>query len=433
MPPALAFVASLPTTPSTSALLVAITSLLQRYPLLSCVITDVRTTTPIFKQRAVIADEVLMVEEEAEPRTAEEALLFGLEAAAKIDVEEGPLWNVHFLRTKGEEGPSRLILAVNHTVSDGAGTKALLVELLNSIFSPNPSETPEEALTTLPPTMEASIDVRPPWLLMLREVFAALIVPRLPSLLRPTPPIPVYPSPPLIAPHTRHTAVRLATFPSSLVASLKAVGASNGVATIHPILHSCLLTALFAASSALPGKHEFATGTAISVRDSKLHPTATGNYVASLTSSYSSSSSTPPAFDFDFWGATREYARRVTDPTERAWAKGTMGMMTYIPDGVQGSETGWEVFLKDQVQAEHPWKFTAGLSNLGAVKVPLAGVEVAWAQTAPGVGCFEFNVISVQDGAFAVSLSWRDGTVHEGAVDRLWTAFQTSIEKVASG
>ena len=390
MTPALSFVASLPITPDPTTILVAVTTLLKRHPLLSCVVSDTRTTRPRFETRAILADEVVRVE--TKDRTVEEALLFGLQEAANINVEEGPLWKVVLLIEQGRAVPSRLVLAVNHVVSDGAGTKQLLAELLALIFHTNSSPLAGyESPTGLAPTMEVTVDVRPPWLLVLREVFNSLIAPRLPSIIRPSQ-LGVYPSPPLVPPHTRPTAVRLATFPSTLVTSLKAVCAANAIATLHPIFHSCLLVSLIHTSSALPGSHHFTTATAISLRDEKLHPPVTGNYVASLLSSYLSSPPSPSiSLSSNLWDITREYARRLVDPTERLWAKGTMGMMAYIPDGVHEEETGWEVFLRQQLLRENPWTVSAGLSNLGAMKVP-EGVDVAWVQAAQGNASIEFNV-----------------------------------------
>lgn len=388
MPPVLSFVASLPTAPDRSAILHAITTLLKRHPLLSSTIQDVRTTAPRFISRDVAPEEVLKVDDGSASGTVEEALLAGLSEGEKIDVEKGPLWRVLYLPSRGEGGgKAKLVLVVNHTVSDGVGTKALLAELLQLGFSPKTAAANESVVPALPVSMEASIDVRPPILLLVREVFLELILPHLPAFLQPSPSAPIYPSPALVTPHNQPTALRLATFPSSLIVSLKCAGTAHDVPTIHPVLHTCLLAALVYSSSALPGPHSFTLGTAISLRDATLHPTATGNYVASLWSSHTS-----PSPSSDFWVLAREYARRLVDPRERAWAKGAMGMMAYIPDGLEEGGTGWEAFLRKKMAAENPWTATAGLSNLGVVKMPLEGIEVAWAQAAPAVGCFEVNV-----------------------------------------
>lgn len=40
-------------------------------------------------------------------------------------------------------------------------------------------------------------------------------------------------------------------------------------------------------------------------------------------------------------------------------------------------------------------------------------------------------MISVAGGAFTVSLVWRDQTVHDGAVDRFWAAFQRAVRNIS--
>lgn len=385
MPPALAFVATLPTAPQRSDVVQAIAVLLRRYPLLSCVVTDTRTTSPKFVAREFSAEEVVKVDATRGDGggTTEEALLAGLGEAKRIDVEEGPLWRVLY---EPSSESARIVLAANHTVSDGAGCKALLAELVLLIYHPEEIRI-DTAGPTMALTMESSVDVRPPVLLLLREVFLELVAPRLPAFLQPTPSLPIYPSPALVTPHNQPTALRLAMFPSTIVAALKAAGAAHGVATIQPILHTCVIAALVTSSSALPGPHNFIIGTAISLRDPSLHPPATGNYVAALMTSTTSS-----PLSSDFWTLTRAYAKRLADPKERAWAKGTMGMLAYIPDGIEEGGTRWEAFLRKKMAAENPWMDSAGLSNLGAVRMPLDGVDVAWAQAAPAVGCFSLNV-----------------------------------------
>lgn len=41
------------------------------------------------------------------------------------------------------------------------------------------------------------------------------------------------------------------------------------------------------------------------------------------------------------------------------------------------------------------------------------------------------QVLSAIGGAFTVSLTWRDQTVHDGAVDRFWVAFQMAVQQIS--
>lgn len=203
IPPVLAFVAVLEAAPAHSAVVAAVGILLSRYPLLSCVVEDRRTRTPSFQTRSVKPEEVAG-EEDASGRGGEtigDALLLGLEEAARLDLEAGPLWRVFVLgglageEVGGGDGGggegARLLLSCSHVISDGAGTKALFGELLALILRPaQPHQGELDVPAVLPASMESSIDVRPSFGVLLPEVFNSLVTPLLPSFLRPLPPPP---------------------------------------------------------------------------------------------------------------------------------------------------------------------------------------------------------------------------------------------------
>lgn len=392
VPPLLVFTASFPVSSSsrrvTSAdISNAIPLLLAKFPLLSSSIEGARTRNPRFKTRVVSVDEVLKLETGAS-RSGEDALLLGIAQGATLDVEKGPLWGVIWAPSNGIEGDGArdmLILHLNHVVADGQGTAVLLAELLKLLRLPPVVE--QIAMDSpLPPSLESSIDCRPSYTALLSLVYGRYVKPRLPILpfLAPEgPPPPLVPIPTPLPPRSQPTALRLALFPSSLIVSLKSAGRAHGVQTLHPLLHTCMLSALVLASpSSSPST--FILGTPISLRSPAVqHPNATGNYACSISSTYHSLTSSDP-----FWALCLSYAKRISSPEERARSTRSMGMMRFIPDKPLedgDEETGWEKQLRASMEAKEPYGSSAEVSNVGVLPETgweAEGVEVAWAQAA---------------------------------------------------
>ncbi|KAM0751088.1 hypothetical protein T439DRAFT_380101 [Meredithblackwellia eburnea MCA 4105] len=434
MPPCVALIAELTHPVEAGDLRQVINTLLARFPLLSCKVVGVDTVEPKFESVEVTPDDVLVVRKEVDEESDPTAFLeVGLAAGKEIDITKGPLWRV--VGFEGIAGPSgklsRVLLVVNHVVSDGSGSKTLFAELLRLVASPASSNTNriDESTIAFPPTLEETIDVRPSTFHLLRVIAIELLVPKLPAFLRPAPPSPHFPGKPLVHPFIQPTRLLFATIPLSTINKLKTLAKEHGVGTLHPVLHTCLLAAFSSINTSNPPL-QINSSSPISVRDPKLgHPTATGNFATPLDWTpppHLSSPATP------FWELAKAYITDLNSPSGRARAKGTMGMMKFTPDGVVelegGSlETGWETFWRAKRDSENPWSATFEISNLGVIDVgEEEGVKnVTWAQFASPISAsMAINAISLRGGALSLTLSWRDGTQTNENINTFWDTFK---------
>jgi len=473
--PVVAFTALLPAdTPSRvdpAHFASAIDSLLAEYPLLGCAVAAVTTAEPRFERQAVTAQDVL-VDLAGSPAEPAQALLAALEAVKDNGVERAPLWRV-WLSTADAQGRCRATLAVHHVLSDGSSTRNIFAELLSRARAPRPVETVEPT-TTLAPTLEDSVDVRPSSLALVKVLFDEFVAPRIPSFLRPAPPPPTFPSPPLVRPYKQNTSLKHLSLPSTAVARLKAAAKAHGVPTLHPVLYIAFLAAL---STVAPPHTALIGQSPISLRnaDGAPHPPISGNYVCSLETAHGA-----PAPATPFWSACAAYGARMCDPAERVRAKGGMGMLAYVPDGPERGPSGsaaakrtrFDSWMDGVLKGDEPWKATFEVSNLGVL--PATGWEgeegldeVLWAQAGMALGpAFAVNVrlslslslpgrasralsrwkssaadartpspcsqpIGVRGGALAMTMTWRSGTVDEASVTAIWEAYERALRKLA--
>ncbi|BGP38956.1 hypothetical protein JCM10450v2_002913 [Rhodotorula kratochvilovae] len=410
----------------------AIQTLIARYALLRCSVADAVTTTPRFQRRAVEASEVL--DEDAEVgKDVDEALLAALEAGVELDVEKAPLWRV-WLSAADSQGRRRVTLAVHHVLSDGSSTRNIFAELLKHICEPSTDGVTVDA--TPAPSLEETVDVRPSKLTLAKVIFNELLAPKLPSFLRPAPAAPIFPNPPLQPPYLQPTALKSLSLPGALVTRLKATAKARGVATLHPVLYTAALAAL---STSLPPSAQSSTlvcDSPISLRDpSAGHPSITGNYVCSLTTSHGA-----PSPSSAFWASCASYAARLADPAARAEARGGMGMLAYVPDAPAGVDgrTGFDGWMAEKLRAKRPWSASFEVSNLGVL--PLTGWEgaeggldeVHWAQTGMALGpALAINPIAVRGANLAITLTYRAGAVDEATVSTFWRAFERVLRRLA--
>jgi len=296
---------------------------------------------------------------------------------------------------------TRLVLSLNHILTDGIGGRNLLSELLEYLQSKpkHIAALPDLTVPHLPPTLESSVDVRPRLLHMLHVVFLELVAPHLPWFLRPRPPLPHWPNPPPVAPYTCAPRVALFQLPATLLPALKRTGQAHAVRTLHPLLHTIGLFALYHATDHA-GPLRVKTWTPISQRSPEAgHPACTGNYVAD----HAQLCSLAPASSF--WDLARKYANELVDPTARARARGEIGMLAYVPNPSQmpaPDKSGWEVFWERKLVAPEPYSASLMLSNLGVMEGEAEGVEeVVFGQMpspiGPGltlnVSSFRFGVV----------------------------------------
>jgi hypothetical protein len=319
----------------------------------------------------------------------EQLLLDGLHAGKALDISKGPLWQVDVVHHS--DGGVTLVLAVHHLLADGVGVRNTFAELLSELSS---SARVTSDTMPIPPALEVTMDIRPSWYQLIREFGKAVILPMLPSFLKPAPVV-VWPGPvqPIPTPH-----VKLMELPVDVVADIKRVAREHGVSTLHPVLHASALAALARTflNEGDTGKY-IITDTPISLRDTSLgHPTITGNYVGDFTHTY-----THP-YQQSFWDLARGFAKDQSDPVIRSEANAAIGMLGYLPDfppaqvaksGVRAGETGWEKYLRERFEAKCPFSASLELSNLGLLAVPggenillAPDLRVVWAQTPSAIG-----------------------------------------------
>lgn len=370
------------------AVLAATAELLRRYPLLRSVVTEGRSQEP--KYTIIDIEPRQVVEErDSEGMGAEQLLGVGLEEGKTLDLEKGPLWKV-ILFNPSIGAPQRLLLCINHTICDGVGARNLLADILTLLRTPSASE----AVKTLPPSQDTSVDLRPGYGQLVGTIYAEVIAPRLPSFLRAKPRQPTWPNPPPVRPIDQPTALRRLVVSPEIVSALKLAGRAHRVSTLQPLLHASTLASFVIVLSmgdptiTLP---PLDTDTPTSLRSSELgHPHATGNYVAVAAHS-DSLRAFRPQFDSRFWDLARRYGSALADPATIAYGRGIMGMMKHIPDGPVNAEgkSAWETFFGAKAMAENPYSAATSTSNLGVLPATGwegDGMEVCWAQTGSAFG-----------------------------------------------
>lgn len=384
--PIVAFTALLPSEscPTSAHLLQAAATLLDRYPLLRCGITDKNTSTPSFVYREELKPQDVIAS--GSGGSHEEVLEAAIVAGQDFDIVNGPLWKIW----SGEGG--RVTLIVHHTVSDGTGTRNLFSLLLSLLRTPASVDSTTRP-TSLPPTLEGTIDCKTPPFELIKTVFSAIVLPKLPAFLQPSPPPPTFLGPALLPPASQPTSLKLLCLPSSVVAGLKTAGKANGVNTLHPLIYTSALAVLSSLASSPSSADDGASSlvnivgaTPFSLRDPSLgHPAETsGNYVAGITVPHA----LPSLLSTSFWSAAQEYGATLSDPATKPAAAKRMGMLGLLSD-----MAGW---VKEEAAKER-YQETFEVSNLGVL--PVTGweeeglEEVYWAQTASAfVSALELNV-----------------------------------------
>jgi hypothetical protein len=337
----------------------AIEHIVAQYPLLRCIVSDTRSRHPSFTSDTSFDEtKVLNVISSETDLPAGELVCRELVAAKTLlDLETGPLWRITI-----HKGPATtcIALTLNHVICDGLGGRNLTGDFLRYLFSEVTESVP--AVHVLPPALESTIDVSTP---RISEGW--------------NPPA-YWPNPPPFQPYTRDIRLELLPFTSADVGRLKAAGRAHGVATLHPLLITIMLTAVSATWAKDTSIQNVHVGTAISLRDISLgHPYATGNYVGDLAFTY-------PTVDRSsvFWDIARDYARKLVDPASVEKARRTWGFLANIPDPDRlpvPNKTGWEIYIESRLHARNPFGASAEISNLGVMNEDVPGVkEVIFAQ-----------------------------------------------------
>lgn len=423
----------------------AITHLLREHPLLRCGIAGGRTRTPSFALRDDTApEEVLVVVPDADKSEAE-VLDEQVNTGLTFDGSRGPLWRVTLYEATREGAGPRLCLTMAHTLGDGGAIKAAFHKLLVLVHPSNAStlSVMPTLVSTLPPSLEDTVNVKPTFPAMLRLVKDELIKPKLRPILPPRPPKLVPYSPPYDYQPVKTALLRV---PPASIAALKALAKAHGLATLHPLLHGAVLAALTLASPVAAKlkagkKGRLNSITPISVRDTKLgHPLITGNYISALSMDQS------VGLTSDFFVLCRQFATRLNSSAGRAAAKHLMGAVALIPNpkpksikpatvDKQGNKvypiTGIDAYMMDHRDGVIPSEGDVAISNLTVF--PKTGwegdgFEVCWGQTVgPYEGPLTVSIMSIVGGDLTIASNWIGGTMDK---DRMAVDYAELLEKV---
>lgn len=431
-PPVLAFLCTLPSSAESvgiDRIRAACNELVEQYPLLACTIIDIRTRVPKIGTKPNLEAEV----SERDLQGGDDTSILGdlLEQGRCLDLEEGPLWKVFW--SKATSGRPKLAIVVNHVVTDGLGARELLADLIRLVASPGGCA---NAVSALPPTLESTVPVKPGLRHIVQTVAAELIVPRLPTWIRPSPAVVCWPEKLTAAPHEKVTGLKITRVPAERLALLRAQAKAHGF-TIQTMLHIALLAAIKAGIQS-PGAVEkplpLSATTPISLRSTDAgHPRATGNYVGVIES-----------LDLverqsRVLSLGQKYATQLASPSEKLKAKHNVGMLGWVPDPVIAADaewTGFEEYILQKRNRPVPFSSSFEVSNLGVLHVPKTwseeNLDVVWAQAGSTIGAaIALNVLSVSGGALSLSLTWRKDSLEDAEIEKIWQAMLRALQRLA--
>ncbi|KIS66383.1 uncharacterized protein UMAG_05377 [Mycosarcoma maydis] len=353
------------------------------------------------------------------------------------------LWKVQVSWIQDEQKKGRsclVVLSTDHVINDGRGTLNLFQMLLrsDSLVQSDSATTPDR--TVIPPASDKVFNLRPSITYMLGEAWRELILPKLPLprnvKARLCPPA-SWPMSAWTCKDRRHSVaggnqivgaswqckpdldVILVSSPN-LISNIKKLSRTHvdptarKPATMHSIIHTLALVALFAAvtqshDSDNSGDSGFQlvleSATPISLRDQagltkrrkgKAHvrlPATTGNFVSSYTESYRLTGRE------SMWAFTHRFGSALASVKGQRLAKQHMGLLGYIPDFddsmvkhpsekrdddqvlPSGAEcdrrylNGWEKFFGERAMSLTPYSSALTVSNLGLVQVSNVSID----------------------------------------------------------
>jgi hypothetical protein len=429
-----------------------VADLQERFPLLYARIADAKTRAPRFEARAQPwpADAIVHhahFEPDAE-LTREQAriLVAEIERMGAADFAAQPLWRVCVLTADAPGARAHLAVSVAHELTDGMG----LLALVDALLAPEIGELPHEALDKLP-ALEETLDLRPALRDLLPVAWRELVLPLLPAFLRAylSPPRPWPVGVPGVRPLEAPWGLSLLALPPALIPALKAAGTAHGVRALHATLELAYALALAHVCGRAGADFAVECAADMSERNAELgHAHCTRNYI----SVHIAPLALRPADDF--WARAAALAAELHSPAGRARARGTMGLLAYIPDPapdaamrVSDTPTGWERFVREKAAGPEPFEQGLNVSNLGSAPLPPGAADVVWAQVAsPHIAALAVNVVG-HAGGLCISTVWREGApvtadevarierVLEGVLGRLadegWT--DTRLETLTAG
>ncbi|GHJ86248.1 hypothetical protein NliqN6_2650 [Naganishia liquefaciens] len=387
--------------------------LIGKYPLLKGCILDVKTTVPKWRYRSdgevVSGLDTLVKDEHLDNQSSVEDVIareLDNNEELRVSANNTFLWRIVRYTTSSSDQPGYLAVTLNHVISDGKSGLALFDALLNETAD---AQTSNEA--TFPPSLENTVDTRPGYRYMANVIWTELIVPKLPTYIAASVrQAPCWPGrPPAVRNALR--CYKHIILDSATTASLKANGKRHRVNTLHPILETAAVVALWITF----GATEIAHNTPMSVRDvSRGHPLMTGNYVSNLENRCSIRG------EDDFWEKSCAFSTWLKSDVAQRQAISAMGMLAHIPDGINdlaldsSTPTGWESFLKDKM-ARSP-STSLEVSNLGYTGLPPCVQGVTFAQTPSPATPVVVNAVGTPNG-LSLLVCWRDGAYGQDGLD----------------
>jgi NRPS condensation-like uncharacterized protein len=331
----------------------AIDVLLDTYPILKHTVLDPNGNEPAYHLDTTIqCDDIVRVFAHSAPtiELVRQANLTGM----TFRVDHGPLIQCQLHQATGSNQRDSLILLFDHILCDGLGGRNLFSDLLCLLSSLSLPAAP----SGLPLRMDDTVDLTP-------TTAQAMLDPDYP------PAIPSY--------DARGGKQILTDFalPAETLQNLLKVTKRHGVKTLHPVLHTAALMALYHAAGS-PKPAAIRTSTPISERDEgKGHPRSTGNYVIFHYATTRVDSS------LGFWEETRRFCASLRHPSARAGARSTES---------SGSQ-GWGSYLDGLIgKANAPVRLGVAVSNVGKLDLPQTGQlagdisDVYFAQSSSAVG-----------------------------------------------
>ncbi|KAJ4257336.1 Alcohol acetyltransferase [Fusarium torreyae] len=412
------------TPPSNTAILAALSNLINVYPMLRVGIQDEGTSSPAFTHIPEMnIDEFVefgTCSDGNYEKAVEDVHAWSHDQMFQ-NVESRPPWRIFVLRADENPAFEDVVFSFHHALMDGVGGRQFHEKLLAELNSlpPNPSYSSILSFPQppyLPEPQEAIIDytttlyfraanfwngIRPEFLKPVRQIWTATPVD-------------------FARPHK--ACVRSVDIPASVVTSLLSGARSHG-SSITGLLHALILASL---SHRVPDAHAFASSTPISMRpyissaaDPKLKDSfrvCVSGMVHEFSVSEVAAFRSPGAnIDALIW----DHARRIKGEIKQR--------VTTLPaddDLSLFKSIDWPSLLqkKDGQPRSKSWE----VSNVGSLTVPTAQdgereISHVLFTNGPSATSEPINasVASASGGALTLGISWNEGVVEDGIVEGL--------------
>lgn len=425
-----------------------IAELQARWAYLKYTIIDSRTPNPKLRRRSAPwpADEILFEESYTRISDPEAQVSELYEGALRWfqrsnEYNNGPLWAVRVYRSPTPGGREWLCSLADHVMLDGRGAVRLATALVAKDISELPAETDEfyEAIPSLSKGL-------PPVLVIIQEVFKAIIFPKLPTWISswfgyvPTWPG-VYQNKCIDSPWR----TSLLSIPRDLADRFKAVAKSHGLRTLNPALYAVFCAAHWAT---------FNSPLALQMTTLKDIRKPTDPYTAMGFFTFLVGT-TPVGPHVDLWEVAQVYSRMCDAPGTLERGMNLIKMLELIPDGPfdpatsppappndrypQGDKrahTKAEAMVLRNINLMKPPQSGSGIwSNLAFMPLPDGADDMIFGVSASDTGGQPINCSTIgHEAGIRSEIAYLDGaSMTREQVGRLHRNMRAIMEKVADG